>query len=320
MPSTSAACSADHCSVGKCSASSRGSRPAHAEPGRLPGEVAAHLVGVQVGLGEEVADAGEGELPAVAGGAEELLEHRELERPPSAVDVVLDLQPAVERRDVLRAARVSTSWTAMSGLLPGVILRNTFSRESSPNLTEESDCSPEYRVECASRSSSWPGSRWKCCGRVGASEPSAPRRPATTRSGTTPAPSGRTTPRSPRGVSSGSASGTRRAASAAACSRPRASSTTRCPRCSRATRARRRPFPSRTRRRPAPRPGGRSPILCLRLLLGLHPDPSTRSLATRADGEAPDWLGSLTLQGVAAFGKRFDVRVVDRRIEVAPTV
>ena len=61
-----------------------------------------------------------------------------------------------------------------------------------------------------------------------------------------------------------------------------------------------------------------SPILCLRLLLGLHPDPSTRSLATRAEGEAPDWLGGLTLQGVAAFGKRFDVRIVDRRIEVTP--
>ena len=61
-----------------------------------------------------------------------------------------------------------------------------------------------------------------------------------------------------------------------------------------------------------------SPILCLRLLLGLHPDPSTRSLATRAEGETPEWLGGLTLQGVAAFGKRFDVRIADRRIEVTP--
>ena len=50
-----------------------------AEPCRLTGEVAADLVGVEVGLGEEVADAGQGQVPAVGGGAEELLEHRELD-------------------------------------------------------------------------------------------------------------------------------------------------------------------------------------------------------------------------------------------------
>ncbi len=68
-----------------------------AEPGRLTGEVAADLVGVQVTLGEQVADAGQRELPAVAGGAQELLEHRELD------DVVplAGLQPAVERGDVV---------------------------------------------------------------------------------------------------------------------------------------------------------------------------------------------------------------------------
>ena len=56
-----------------------------AEPGGLAGEVAAGLVGVQVGLGEEVAGAGEREVPAVAGGAQELLEHRELHGRAAAV-------------------------------------------------------------------------------------------------------------------------------------------------------------------------------------------------------------------------------------------
>ena len=53
-------------------------RGRQAEPVGLAGEVAADLVGVQVGLGEQVADAGQREVPAVAGGAQELLEHRQL--------------------------------------------------------------------------------------------------------------------------------------------------------------------------------------------------------------------------------------------------
>ena len=57
-------------------------------------------------------------------------------------------------------ARVSTSWMETSGLIPGVTLRKTLSRESSPNITEELDCSPLNSVEWASRSSSCPGSRW----------------------------------------------------------------------------------------------------------------------------------------------------------------
>ena len=49
----------------------------------------------------------------------------------------------------------------MSGFTPGVILRNTLSSESSPKATDEFDCSPLKSVECASTSSSCPGSRWK---------------------------------------------------------------------------------------------------------------------------------------------------------------
>jgi hypothetical protein len=72
-----------------------------AEAGGLAGEVAADLVGVQVGLGEQVADAGQRQVPAVAGGAQELLEHRELD---GRVGLLVDqVEPAVERGDVRRA-------------------------------------------------------------------------------------------------------------------------------------------------------------------------------------------------------------------------
>src|SRR3954466_4175321 len=47
----------------------------------------------------------------------------------------------------------------MSGFTPGVTFRNTFISASSPNATEELDCSPLNSVDVASRSSSWPGSR-----------------------------------------------------------------------------------------------------------------------------------------------------------------
>ena len=71
-----------------------------AEPRGLAGEVAADLVGVQVGLGEQVAHAGQRQVPAVARGAEELLEHRELD---GRVGVVVDeVEPPVERGDVRR--------------------------------------------------------------------------------------------------------------------------------------------------------------------------------------------------------------------------
>ena len=83
------------------------------------------------------------------------------------------------------------------------------------------------------------------------------------------------------------------------CSRRHASSTGRCPRCSRASRAARR----RSRSRIRPRPGLRrglpgTPILLLRLLLGLEPDPAKRELRTTAAG-APEWLEGLELRGRA---------------------
>ena len=61
-----------------------------------------------------------------------------------------------------------------------------------------------------------------------------------------------------------------------------------------------------------------APILCLRLLLGLRPDASRRTLVSDVEGDVPDWVGGLTLEGIAAFDSRFDVEVANRRIEVHP--
>ena len=78
-----------------------------AQAGRLGGEVTAGLVGVQVGLDEQVAGAGQRQVPAVAGGAQELLEHRELHGRAGlllglGIGLPVDpVQPAVERCDVV---------------------------------------------------------------------------------------------------------------------------------------------------------------------------------------------------------------------------
>ncbi len=59
-----------------------------------------------------------------------------------------------------------------------------------------------------------------------------------------------------------------------------------------------------------------TPVLLLRLLLGLEPDPATRELRTTAAG-APEWLEGLELQGVHAFGRSWDVAVTGGRVSVA---
>ena len=58
-----------------------------------------------------------------------------------------------------------------------------------------------------------------------------------------------------------------------------------------------------------------TPVLLLRLLLGLEPDPATRELRTTAGG-APEWLEGLELQGVRAFGRSWDVAVADGKVTV----
>ena len=121
-----------------------------AEPGGLAGEVAAHLVGVQVGLGEQVADAGQGEVPAVAGRAQELLEHRQVQWPPRRRRSRVPSPRASRRARRRGRSRPGSAprGRRCRGCVPGVILRNTFSSESSPNATEELDCSPVNSVEC----------------------------------------------------------------------------------------------------------------------------------------------------------------------------
>jgi glycogen debranching enzyme len=58
-----------------------------------------------------------------------------------------------------------------------------------------------------------------------------------------------------------------------------------------------------------------APVLLLRVLLGLEPDPHGRTLAVRSD-RLPRWAGDLTLAGLHAFGKRFDVHLRDGRVEL----
>jgi hypothetical protein len=49
-------------------------------------------------------------------------------------------------------------------------------------------------------------------------------------------------------------------------------------------------------------------VLLLRALLELEPDPDTRTLRV-TDGALPDWAEGLALDGVHAFGRRWNVRV-----------
>ena len=62
-----------------------------------------------------------------------------------------------------------------------------------------------------------------------------------------------------------------------------------------------------------------APVLLLRVLLGLEPDPLARTLAVRA-GHLPGWAGSLSLSGVPAFGTRFDVHLSEGRVEVVRAI
>ncbi len=60
-------------------------------------------------------------------------------------------------------------------------------------------------------------------------------------------------------------------------------------------------------------------MLLLQLLLGLEPDRRRHLLVSRAPEELPSWVGSLRLSGVRAFGKTWDVRLDDGRVEVEET-
>ena len=59
-----------------------------------------------------------------------------------------------------------------------------------------------------------------------------------------------------------------------------------------------------------------TPVLLLQLLLGLRPDPVAKALVSSAPQELPAWLGGLTLSGVRAFERSWDVRLENGHIEV----
>jgi glycogen debranching enzyme len=57
-----------------------------------------------------------------------------------------------------------------------------------------------------------------------------------------------------------------------------------------------------------------TPLLLLRLLLGLEPHPESREL--RSETVPPDWADDLELDGVRAFGRTWSVRVADGKVLV----
>ena len=60
-----------------------------------------------------------------------------------------------------------------------------------------------------------------------------------------------------------------------------------------------------------------TPVLLLRLLLGLEPNRRRHLLETIAPPDLPSWAGTLRLSGVRAFGKSWEVRLEGGRVEVA---
>jgi glycogen debranching enzyme len=60
-----------------------------------------------------------------------------------------------------------------------------------------------------------------------------------------------------------------------------------------------------------------TPVLLLRALLGLEPDPASGTLRVTTD-ELPAWTNGLALTGVHAFGRRWNVRVENGAADVTP--
>jgi glycogen debranching enzyme len=52
-----------------------------------------------------------------------------------------------------------------------------------------------------------------------------------------------------------------------------------------------------------------TPILLVRVLLGLEPDRAHQRLVTTVEDELPSWLDGLRLEGVRAFGRTWTVSV-----------
>jgi glycogen debranching enzyme len=60
-----------------------------------------------------------------------------------------------------------------------------------------------------------------------------------------------------------------------------------------------------------------TPILLLRLLLGLEPDRVRQRLTTTVEEELPSWLDGIRLEGVRAFGRSWTVAVDQGRVAVS---
>jgi glycogen debranching enzyme len=60
-----------------------------------------------------------------------------------------------------------------------------------------------------------------------------------------------------------------------------------------------------------------TPILLLRLLLGLEPDRARQRLTTTVEDELPSWLDGIRLEGVRAFGRSWTVAVDGGRVAVS---
>ncbi|MDH3225664.1 MAG: hypothetical protein OEM67_01050 [Thermoleophilia bacterium] len=59
-----------------------------------------------------------------------------------------------------------------------------------------------------------------------------------------------------------------------------------------------------------------TPVLLLRLLLGLEPDPVSHTLKVVCAPEIPTWAGSIDLRGVMAFGRSWDVQLQNGQVHV----
>ena len=59
-----------------------------------------------------------------------------------------------------------------------------------------------------------------------------------------------------------------------------------------------------------------TPVLLLRILLGLEPDPAAHALKTRAP-ELPTWVGSIQLRGIRAFERSWDVQLEGGQVLIA---
>ena len=62
-----------------------------------------------------------------------------------------------------------------------------------------------------------------------------------------------------------------------------------------------------------------TPVLLLRVMLGLEPDRERGALVSRCNDRLPAWLEGTTLQGVPAFGTSWDAAVTDGAVRVTPS-